>query len=98
MKFTQRHAHVIAQKLEGKIIKETKHDQAVIYNDGQLVARYGIRRASKEVGHDHIPKQLGISPNQTSRLASCTLGKDWYFESRREQEKENDPPPRNEEQ
>lgn len=83
MKFTQEHARAIAEKLKGKVTKETRHDQAAIYDDGQLIARYGIRRASKEGGHDYIPRQLGISPNQTSRLASCTLGKDWYFDMRR---------------
>lgn len=96
MKFTQKHARAIVKKLGGKIIKDTNHDKAVIYNDGQLVAHYGIRRASKEVGHNYIPEQLGISPHQTSKLASCTLGKDWYFESLREQEKERPSPPQSE--
>ena len=86
MKFTQKHAHAIVKKLGGEITQKTKHDQAVICNNEQVVARYGIRRASKEVGHPHIPKQLGISPQQTSRLVSCTLDKDSYFDLRREQE------------
>ncbi len=87
MKFTQKHAHAIVKKLGGETTKGKKHDQAVIYNDEHVIARYGIPRASKEVGHPYLPEQLGISPHQTSRLASCTLDRESYFELRSEQER-----------
>ena len=86
MKLTQKHAHAIVKKLEGEIISTKRHDQAIIRNHGHVVARYGIRRASKEVGHDYIPEQLGISPRQTLELATCTLYKEGYFKLSREQE------------
>ena len=95
MKFTQEHARKIVKKLKGKIEPHKRHDQAVIRHDGHIVAQYGIRRASKEVPHDYLPEQLGISPHQTSRLASCTLDKDQYFNLLRKQENDADPHLRN---
>lgn len=94
--FNQGHAHAIVKKLSGTVKKRKRHDQAVIRNDqGELIARYGIRRASKAVGHDFLPKELHISPHQTLELANCRLSKDEYFTLRREQENDADPHLRN---
>ena len=92
----QSHAKAIVKKLKGVIEKGKSHDHAVIHNDeGKLIAEYGIRRASKAVGHDFIPKKLRISPHQTLELANCTLSKAEYFTLRREQENSASPHLRN---
>lgn len=80
MPLTQREAQAIARKLDAEIKKGAKHDQAIIRYANRIVARYGIRRASKAVGHSYIPKQLFISPQQALDLAQCPLDKDEYFE------------------
>jgi hypothetical protein len=79
MKFTQRHAHAIAKKLDADIEQGSKHCKVKIRHQGSLVASYNIRRASHEIGHDYIPKQLHVSMKQASSLFQCSLDKDSYF-------------------
>ena len=78
--FTQVEAEAIAKKLEADIAKGSKHLFAIIRYQGQIIARYGIRRASKSVPHDYIPAQLFISPHQALDLARCPLSKERFWE------------------
>ena len=84
MKFTQKEANAIARKLEAEVKdKGGNHAKAIIRYQGRIIATYGIRRSSKSVGHNHIPKQLFISPHQAFDLARCPLERDEYFEKDR---------------
>lgn len=86
MPFTRQDARAIAKKLGAEVqTKHKKHDMAIVRYHGRIVARYGIRRASGEVGHDHIPHQLYISRQQALALARCSLDRDGYFVVLREQ-------------
>lgn len=85
MSFTQQDARAIAKKLGAEVQTKKKHDMAVVRYHGRIVAHYGIRRASREVGHDHIPHQLYISRQQALVLAQCSRDRDGYFAVLREQ-------------
>ena len=85
MTFTQKHTQAIATKLKADIRRGNKHDQVIVRYDGRIVARYGIRRASRAVGHDYIPRQLHVSRQQAKDLAQCSLDRDSYFTLLRDQ-------------
>lgn len=73
-------AERIAHKLGACIKTGKKHRIAIVRHEGKIVARYGIRHASrKDTGHDFIPKELGITPRDTKRLSDCTLDRNSYF-------------------
>lgn len=78
-RITKELARKIAKKLDAEIRPERAHDRAVVYHKGQLIAHFGIRRGSrKDLGHDHIPKDLGIRPREALLLAQCPWRKeDW---------------------
>lgn len=73
-------ARQIAEKLEAEIKRKEKHDWVVIRWQGAVIAQYGIRRSSKAVGHDYIPRQIFVSAHQALELARCPLSRDQYFE------------------
>jgi hypothetical protein len=77
---TQKEAIAVAKKLHAEILHGSDHDQAIIRFNGRIVARYGIRRSSKDVGHDFMPQQLFISLRQTFDLARCPLSREAYFD------------------
>jgi hypothetical protein len=69
----------IAAKLKADIDERPTrpHDLAKVYHEGRLIAVFGIRRGSKkELGHDHIPRDLHIRPNQARLLGQCPWSKD----------------------
>ena len=82
---TKEMAKRIAGKLGAEKVARTgkaPHDLMVVKYNGQVVAGFGIRRASeKDKGHDHIPKDLHVAPRFAKELARCpkTL-KDWISE------------------
>ena len=78
--FTQTEAEAIAKKLKADIEKGRKHEQALIRYQNQIIARYGIRRGSRSLGHDHIPRQIFLNTRQTLELARCPLSTEQYFE------------------
>ena len=85
MTFTKRHAKRIAAKLGASILHGRKHDRAVIRNDaGKVVTQFGIRRGSRETGHDFVPGELQIPRIDAMSLARCSLTKEGYFELLRE--------------
>ncbi len=73
-------ARRIAEKLGAEITRKDLHDWVVIRWQGAIIAQYGIRRSSKAVGHDYIPKQIFVSPRQALELARCPLSRNGYFE------------------
>ena len=78
---TKEHALNIARKLNAEIVKRKNkaHDMAYIYYRGKVIALFGIRRgSSKNLGHDHIPGQIYLSPHNTRLLGECPYQKrDW---------------------
>lgn len=70
---TQDDARQIATKLNADIQPGRQHDLAVFRYNGKSIARFGIRRASKEVSHDYIPNQLFITAKQCRELRDCPL-------------------------
>lgn len=86
--FTQSHARAIAGKLGANINKKrSAHDVAEVIYAGKLVVQFGIRRASKEVGHDYLPANLYLTTRQCRQLAQCPLTHDEYFAILREKGK-----------
>lgn len=81
---TKEMALAIAKKLGAtcKTKKNSPHDLWVIYHNGQRIAQFGIRRASKkDKGHDFIPGQIFIGPARTKLLAQCEVSKEeWLTE------------------
>ena len=77
---TKQHAQKIVEKLNAKIHTGKKaHDLAVVYYEGKRVASFGVRRgSSKDLGHDHIPHDLHVSPHNCMNLAQCPMSReDW---------------------
>ncbi len=81
---TKEFAEIIAKKLKAEIRSRTgsAHDQAVVSHNGVVIATFGIRRGSrKEQGHDHIPKQIFVSPNFARQMGQCSKSlTDWIAE------------------
>ena len=84
MAFSQRDARSIAQKLNAEIKDGRKHPQVVVRYNGRFIGQFGIRHASKEKGHDYIPRQLHLSWQQARELVQCTIDRDKYFSILRE--------------
>ncbi len=83
--FTQDHAEAIAKKLECTFV-ERKHRYAEVYENGKMVARFGIRRASKEVSHGHLPSELHVTQKQCRDLSDCPLSPQGYIELLRQKQ------------
>jgi hypothetical protein len=86
---TKDHARAIAAKL-GAIQQNKRgspHDIQKIYFNGKLITYFGIRRGSgRDAGHDHMPKNLHVSPHFCLELATCTKSKsDWLLEMKNKQ-------------
>jgi hypothetical protein len=80
-------ALAIAKKLKARVESRSNrpHDIAFVYYEQQLIAMFGIRRGSKkEAGHDHIPRQIHVSPHDARLLGQCPLSQEAYFEKLKE--------------
>jgi hypothetical protein len=83
--FTQEHARWIAKKLKCSTAEGKAHTIAQMFDDqNRLVVSFGIRRASKEKGHGHIPKDLYLTQKQAWELHDCTMTKEAYLQALRE--------------
>lgn len=73
------HAETIARKLEAVYQEGRDHTLAKLYENGVLIAQFGIRRGSKkDLPHDYIPRQIYMSQGQCLKLAQCSLNRpDW---------------------
>jgi hypothetical protein len=78
--FTQQHAEAIAKKLKCHMREGRAHRHADVFENGRLIATFGIRRASKEVGHGHLPKDLHLTQKQCRDLHDCTFSREGYIE------------------
>ena len=72
-------ALAIAGKLKAEIVTRKKaHDLALIFHRGRVVAKFGIRRGRKDLGHDHIMSDIFLSARDARLLASCEISQeDW---------------------
>ncbi len=78
----------IAKKLNAVAIKSRSkaHDLFAVEYQSQVVAEISIRRGSrKDLGHDHVPRDLHVSPRNARLLAQCPLSREEYFQLLREQ-------------
>ncbi len=73
------HALKIAAKLGAEIRSGRTHDMAIFRDQGKEIARFGIRRGRKDLGHDFIPRQLHMTARQAQTFVSCQLSKDEYL-------------------
>ena len=84
---TKELAERIAAKLQAVANpkKNRPHDLYCVYHEGRLIAHFGIRHSSrKDQGHDHVPGQLRVSPNQARLLGQCPMSREeWIEEMRR---------------
>jgi len=76
----------IAKKLDATISRTGgAHDLAAVFEDGILVASFGIRRASKkDKGHDHIPADIHVGPRFAKGLGQCPKSREEWIEVLRE--------------
>ena len=84
MVLTQGDAKKIAKKLSAEIVSKRGHDVAIIRTgNGVVLGQYGIRRGSKNSGHDYIPGQIGVTMRQAQDLVNCPMSKEDYFKEMR---------------
>lgn len=81
----------IADKV-AEISEGRRHTNAVVRVNGTYIGRFGIRRGKKGLGHDFIPKQIGVNMKQALELGRCTLDSDDYERILRERGKLPDEP------
>jgi hypothetical protein len=75
--FTKKDAEVIAEKLNARIVTGKRHDIAQFWHEGKLIVWYGIRRGSQaNLPHNHIPRQLNITPHQCREFRICKMDLD----------------------
>jgi hypothetical protein len=83
-------ARIITKELAVKIAAKLKavdqsrpnapHEDWCVYQDGQLVGHFGIRRGSSwDQGHDHVQKALNVTTGFARELAICTKSRDDYL-------------------
>jgi hypothetical protein len=78
----------IVKKLSAVAIpsRSKAHDLYEVRYRGVAVAEISIRRGSeKDLGHDHLPRDLHLGPNKSKRLGQCPFTSDDYFNELREQ-------------
>jgi hypothetical protein len=80
-------AEKIAAKLQAvsSSKKNRPHDLFLVYHESRLIAHFGIRRSSRrDQGHDHVPGEIHVSPNQARLLAQCPMSRgEWIAEMTR---------------
>ena len=81
---TQDDAEAIAGKLGCAPYEGRSHKRHELFVDDRLITRFGVRRASKEKGHGHLPRELHITQKQCKDLSKCPLSKEEYFHILRE--------------
>lgn len=81
---TQDDAEAIADKLGCTFYEGRSHKYYELFVDQKLIARFGVRRASREKGHGHVPRELHVTQKQCRDLSKCPLTKDEYLQILRE--------------
>ncbi len=80
MTFDQGDADAIAKKLGASLSQGRKHEIATFWHEGKQIFHFGIRRSSKEVPHDYIPRQMYLSQGECRKFRSCTLTLESYVQ------------------
>ena len=83
---TQDYAEAIADKLACTAHEGRSHKFYELFVDQKLIARFGVRRASREKGHGHLPPQLHITQKQCRDLSKCPLSKEEYLQILRDKD------------
>jgi len=77
----------IAEKLGAQKVskKGRPHDDYLVFYEGMLIAKFGIRRGSeKDKGHDFIPPAIHLSSNEAKLFAQCSLSYEFWVEKMKE--------------
>jgi hypothetical protein len=78
---TKERAVKIARKLGAEMRPEKAHDIAEVFENGKLIAHFGIRRGSeKDKGHDHVLNDLHVNGHYGKLLAACPLTRQNWLE------------------
>jgi len=52
--------------------KTSAHDKYGVFHNGHLIAQFGIRRGSKKnLGHDHVQRELNVSTGFAKQIGIC---------------------------
>jgi hypothetical protein len=82
---TKELASKICRKLDAQLLKDGAHQRGGVFHKEVLIGTIGIRHGSnKDQSHDHIPKELNLSPHFTRELGICTKSRDEYLNVLRE--------------
>lgn len=76
---TKELAENIARKLQAvcNAKKNRPHDLYVVYHEGRRIAHFGSHRSSKkDQGHDHVPGEIHVSPNEARLLGQCPMSRE----------------------
>ena len=83
---TQDDAEAIADELGCTSDEGRSHKYYELFVGDKLVTRFGVRRASREKGHGHLPRELHITQKQCRDLSRCPLSKDEYLQILRDKD------------
>lgn len=83
----------ITKELALKIVKKLKaenttdpnaaHDEYTFFYEGEPIAIIGIRRGSrKNLGHDHVPKDMNVGTGFAKQFAHCHKSVKDFLEKR----------------
>lgn len=85
----------ISEKLKARPIgtRRGPHENYGVFYNEKLIAMFGIRRgSSKDLGHDHIQKNLNVSTGFAKQLGICTKSRDDYLREQGLLEVSEEPP------
>lgn len=63
----------IAKKLGIEPVEKRRHTRVSVVIRGQLIGSFGVSRGSKELSHDYIASQIGLTGREARDLAHCPL-------------------------
>lgn len=69
----------IAKKVGAKPEDKREHERVSIVIRGTYIGSYGIRRGSRELPHDYIAKQIGLTTREARDLSLCPLSLEAYI-------------------
>ena len=83
-------ARIITKELAIKILDKLKgiktgkkggaHTEYAIEHNGQVIALTSLRHGSeKDLGHDHMPRDLNVGPNFAKLLGQCPKSRNDYI-------------------
>ena len=81
-KIEQRDALDIAKKIGADLKPDGKHQKAILWHDGKLILRFGIRHG-RRTGQGHLVganHDLRLNATKLLQLARCAMTKDDYIE------------------